>query len=177
MTKMEWMETKLKAHKILKEMLVECATNMVNAGIPIQTEKVNGIYVQKVKGAQAFCAFVPTEKDDVTFSIIIDEEFANHMCDDVVIANVKDSIYHELLHTCENCQTHNEDWLEVAVKCDAKLGSHTRTRQDDEIYYNIAQEMEVFTYECEHCGFRFDTVKDYGRYVICPIDKEKIYKK
>ena len=177
MDKVQWLETKLKAHKILQEMLYECAVDMVNAGLPIQPERVDGIYIQKVKKAQAVCSFRPDENDELLFSIMIDEQFANHMEDEVVLANVKDSIYHELLHTCPDCQSHNDNWLDVAVECDAKLGTHTRTRQDDEIYYNKAHGMEIATYECSHCGFKFETVNDYGNYIYCPIDKEKLYKK
>jgi hypothetical protein len=175
--KIKWIETKLDAHKILKEMLYECAIDMINAGLPIQTEKTTGIYIQKVEDAQAICAFGQSENGDLNFSIIIDEEFANHMNDRVVLENVKNSIYHELLHTCPDCEDHNPNWLAVAIECDEKLGTKTRTRQDDEIYYNQAQGMATATYECEHCGFRFDTIRDYGEYIICPIDEEKAYKK
>lgn len=177
MIKLRWIETKMEAHKILKEMLYECATDMVNANLPIQTEKINGIYIQKVEDTHAICSFIPDEDGEFTFSIIIDEEFANHTDDEVVVANVKDSIYHELLHTCPDCQEHNDTWLAFAIECDKKLGTKTRTRQDDEIYYNQAQGMTIATYECEHCGFRFDTIRDYGRYIVCPIDKVKVYKK
>lgn len=176
MEKIEWMETKLKAHETLEKMLYECAIDMVNVGLPIQTEKIDGIYIQKVKDTHAVCSFRTDENGELTFSIIIDETFAKYMDDEVVIANIKNSIYHELLHTCPECQNHNDNWLNLAIECDAKLGTHTRTRQDDEIYYNRAQGMEIATYSCKHCGFTFSTIRDYGKYIICPIDHEKVFR-
>lgn len=176
MTKMQELELKVKIHEMLKNMMQECIADMVNIGIPVQIEKINDIYLGDVKGSFAMCCYDKVGADYTNFNIVISKKIIKHMNDEVVVANVKNSIYHELIHTCSDCQMgHNETWLEYAVICDNKLNAKTRARQDEKVYLNRAKG-KIYTYRCEHCGFEYKTAENVGEFVRCPIDKEIIGK-
>ena len=176
MTKMQEIELKVKVHEKIKKLMQDCINDMVNIGIPVQIKKIEGIFLGSLKNALAVCRYDKVDNDCVNFNIIISDKIVKHMNDEVVVANVKNSIYHELLHTCPDCQMgHNDIWLEYAVMCDNKLNTKTRTRLDEKVYLNRAKG-EIFTYKCKHCGFEYKTVENIGQFIKCPIDKELIEK-
>lgn len=176
MTNLQKLELKVKVHNMLKKMMQECIADMVNIGIPVQTDKIEGIYLGKVQDALAMCCYNRVDNECVDFNIVISDKIVKYMNDEVVVANVKDSIYHELLHTCENCQNgHNDTWLEYAVICDNKLNSKTRTRLSEKVYLNRTKG-NIISYKCEHCGFEYKTTDDIGEFIKCPIDKELVKK-
>ena len=175
MTKMQELALKVKVHEIIKDMMQECIADMVNIGIPVQVEKINGIYLGDVKGSFAMCCY-ETNNGETNYNIVISNKIVKYMNDEVVVANVKNSIYHELIHTCPDCQMgHNDTWLEYAVICDNKLNTKTRARQDEKVYLNRFKG-NTHIYRCEHCGFEYETAENVGEFVRCPIDKEIIKK-
>jgi hypothetical protein len=158
----------MKAKNMLIDMMNDCINEMVAIGIPVQANRIHGISLMKLNGTQAGCYFKKASDGELVFLIAIHELFANHLDDEVVIANVKNSIYHELLHTCPNAQEHNDTWLDLAVKCDNELGTTTRRFLEKGFFYNTTKKTPVI-YRCTHCGYEYYGTKNLGDNVTCDV--------
>ena len=165
-----------KVQDFVSNMMNECIEDMLNIGIPVQKDRIQHICLTKLNNTQAGCSFKKINDGKFVFIIVLHEEVMEHIDDEIAIANVKDSIYHELLHTCPNAQSHNEEWIKWAVKCDNELGAHTRVFKEREIFYNIFKG-KPFIYKCSCCGFEYhgtEDISDNSDCEICGIDMENI---
>lgn len=147
---LEYMEKELIARKRLRTIIADCVKDMKEAGIPIQDKRIVGIGIQKLAGTRAACYFTMAEDGLDVFYIYIHEKIINHLNDEAVWANVKNSIYHELLHTCDDCREHNHHWMKWSKVCDDKLGTHTRRHIEEKLYYNPS--LKPIVYHCNGCG-------------------------
>ena len=111
----EQIEMEVRAYDMLNNMMHECANDMLGVGIPVHPEQVKNIHIGTVKGSRAACFYRMGADARYAFIISIDKGFLKHMDNNAVMANVKESMYHELLHTCDGCQTHNAAFLEIST--------------------------------------------------------------
>lgn len=154
----EYLEQKAKTVKMLRNIMTTCIEDMHNVGIPVQDNRITGIGIKELKGTRAACVFTLGNDSLLNFYILIHEKIIKHLDDEKVIANVKNSIYHELLHTCENCQEHNDVWMKWSKICDDKLGTHTRRHLEEKLYYNPS--LAPIIYRCPDCGNEYWAVKE-----------------
>ena len=135
------------------DILWNCADDMVNAGIPVRCDKIVDFGIYPIDWTRAFCQEQKNETTGETeFGIYIDYNAIFHMNDTRVVANIKDVICHELLHTCNGCMTHNKNFLRYARLCDKMLGTHTLRHLDKTAYYNPDRTIKS-RFVCEKCGF------------------------
>ena len=171
--KFEQMELELRESKILNNMMTVCANNMVVAGIPVRANQVLKVNVTNLKGTRACCFYKKTADGDMVYMICINKKVLKYLDNDAVMANVENSMYHELLHTIVGCNDgHNEEWVKWSKVCDEKLGTSTRRHMEDKIYYNPNTRYTVYT--CPHCGNEYWAVKtiDDNTCEICGAEME-----
>ena len=156
--KFEQMELELRASKTLNNMMKTCANDMVACGIPVRADRVIKVNVTNLKGTRACCFFKQNADGEMSFMICIDKKVLKHLDNDAVMANVKNSMYHELLHTCEGCHNgHGAEFVKWSKVCDKNLGTHTLRHMEEKVYYN--PNARHIVYVCPHCGNEYWAVK------------------
>ena len=151
---------------VLEEIMNTCITEMQAVGIPVQKNNIKGISVNTIKGAHAICNWVEND-GDIEFNIVISDKIYKYADDEIVMQNVKNSIYHELLHTCPNCLNgHNEDFIKWAKVCDKKLGTKTLEFKDNKVYYN-RHKGDMYEIYCPKCGFTHIYAKELTYDIKC----------
>ena len=162
-----YIEKNERAMKVLEDMLKECAKELMSLDIPIRIDRVRGIHLISLKNTLAGCYYRESSGGS-EFIIAIHTSFVKYMDDPAVLENVRNSIRHELIHTCANTQEHNGTWLYWANKCDKILGSSTRIFMEEEIYYNI-HDVAPFIYRCDECGFEYHSTRNDFEEIHCDI--------
>ena len=157
----EHMEKELFVTQKLKNLVNECSKDMQEAGIPIRNNRIVGTDVKKLLGTRAACYFTLAEDGLYIFYIYIHDKIIKYWNDETVWANVKNSIYHELLHTCDDCQSHNDEWMKWSKVCDDKLETHTRRHMEEKLYYNPS--LTPVIYRCPECGNEYWAVKELAK--------------
>ena len=142
------------ATEMLEVMIRDCANDMIAVGIPVRADRIYEINIRPIRGTRA-CVFFGTNLDDglMSFSLCIHNKMLQNLDNAYAIANIKNSIYHELLHTCENCQSHNDEWMKWSKYCDEKLGTNTRLHLEEDVYYSA--DVAYVTYVCPVCGSKY----------------------
>lgn len=81
------------------------------------------------------------------------------LADNVSDLEVKDTIIHEILHTCPNCFDHGYEWKRRADRVNRMLGYHvsrTASRADMEAAgVKIKREEFKYALECVECGTQY----------------------
>lgn len=77
--------------------------------------------------------------------------------DDVPMEELRHTLYHELLHTCKNCQNHGKEWKRLAKKVSLAYNMDiSRCASPDEKSVHILQdqhrEQAKYKYQCQGCG-------------------------
>lgn len=158
----------------LNELLEECANDMFSVGIPVQKDKILNIGLATIPNTHAVCCF--KKIDGIThFIIAIKKNMMYHLNDKVVMANVKNSIYHELIHTCPRCTSHNKTFLKWAHICDMTLGTQTLVYLEDVFYYNKTTNNGV-VYVCPECGNTYVSNGVFAEDISCEICKHTMQK-
>lgn len=174
MKKSAELDLKYKVGKKLQDMLQECVYDMVSIGIPIQTDRIDEIvHLGKLEGTMGVCGRYTADDGKMAFSITVNKKILKKMENPVVVKNVKNTLYHELLHTCPDCVGHNENWLKYAKICDEKLGTKTRQRLSERIYLG-RHKGTAHHFCCDNCGFKYIT-EEFLTVIQCPICKIPIY--
>lgn len=176
MTWLQKTEKQMAADKLIRRMLDNCARRMLDAGIPIRPDRVLSITLMKLSGTRAICYGKKEDDGELSFVIGIDEKIINHMDKPRVVEHVRNSVFHELLHTCRDCQEgHNEEFVRWSKFCDEKLGTRTLVHMESPVYYQTRKSKPV-VYQCENCGNIYYAVKkleDTGC-EICSGEMERI---
>lgn len=109
---------------VLSTMMQECIDKMLEIGIPVAKDSINSIDFKKLNRINAGCYYECVD-GNMVYDIVIHNGVVRYIDDDVVLNNVRNSIYHELLHTCPNCSWHNDEFVKWSKICNEKLGTHT----------------------------------------------------
>lgn len=113
---------------------------------------------------------------DYTFTIEIAGFLLNDACP---LESLKNTVIHEILHTCEGCQNHGATWQRHARTINRKYGYSISTYADEKEIAATAQARlkanpPKYTTVCNKCGFTEYSyrmsgfVRDPGRY-LCPV--------
>lgn len=145
------------ATQAIHTMLDECANNMISVGIPIQKDKILDIVLATISGAQAVCWF--KNSDDTNFIIGIRKQMMNYLDDMEVMSNVKNSIYHELLHTIKGASSHNEIFKKWSEICDELLYTRVNQCMENAVFYHTSKRT-TYQYTCPNCGFSYISTKN-----------------
>ncbi len=142
----------MNVNDILSAMMHECIDKMLAVGIPVAKEHINSITFQKLNVISAGC-YCKNVDGNMVYDIVIHNGVVKYIDDVVVLSNIRDDIYHELLHTCPNCcNGHNDEFVKWSRICDEKLGTHTLRFVDRKIYYN-RHKGDIYKRACPKCGF------------------------
>lgn len=66
---------------------------------------------------------------------------------------LKDTLLHELLHTCRGCMKHTGKWKELAERVNAECGTHVSRAVSPELIPPQLRPKPAYTVRCEGCGF------------------------
>ena len=157
---------KVTALSVLTKMMQECASDMTTVGIPIHAERVYEITIRPIRGTRALIFGGINAKDGLMyFSICIHNAIRKNLDNEYAMANIKNSIYHELLHTCDNCFSHNAKWMKWSRCCDKHLGTYTRLHMEEDVYYDA--DAACITYVCPTCGGEYRATKEHEAVHCC----------
>ena len=167
-----------KATVVIKELLSECIEDMIAHHIPIRPDNVRGIYLGKLSDTRACCYIRYLENGYPSVGIIISDKITKYLEDPIVIKNVKNSIYHELIHTCVNADSHNETFIHWSNVCDNALGTHTRWHMERPIYYNTRKKAPV-VYECPKCKATYFATAPREEMIceFCSLEMIRLYRR
>ena len=78
-------------------------------------------------------------------------------------AGLKNTIIHEILHTCKGCQNHQENWKRVAQKVNAAYGYNIK-RTSSTLEKGVLEETMPpipanYVVECKCCGYTYTREK------------------
>ena len=137
--------------KDLQEIYKICVQECKNVDIPIRDDKVIKIEFTK-EYAQESRGFCIMDNDCNTFSIFINSIYQEKDCP---IEELKETIIHELIHTCPRCQSHGKIWMKYAKILNDKYGYELMTTKDYEAVFN--KELPILhKYVCKTCGSFFN---------------------
>ena len=72
---------------------------------------------------------------------------------------LKETLHHELLHSCRGCMQHTGRWKALAERVNAAYGYQiTRTAEKDELPQGLVQQPR-YRVICPHCGAVYDRYK------------------
>lgn len=100
----------------LIQLTIDCIKELKAIEIPIQNDRIREIKFARLSSEDAGICTMYTNN---TFRIKISLFFKNEKID---INELRETICHELLHTCPNCYQHTGKWIEYAKKIDATYG-------------------------------------------------------
>lgn len=140
--------------KNLKKLADECIEDLTCLGIYPHCPSDNFSVNYRAKNRWGQCA-----RRNGSYYITISNRLLEDNVDD---HSTKQTIMHELLHSCDNCMTHKGEWKRLAGIVNAKLGYHiTRCTsasellpkeniEDRPIYHNTE-----YVIRCTNCGKEF----------------------
>lgn len=163
----------------LQEIYKECVQECKDAYIPIRDDKVISIEVENKDEVGYYGACDITHSDNnLIFNIYINSLFLDEDCP---LIELKDTIIHELIHTCPRCGIHGKTWMKYAKIMNEKYGYELTTSKDnDEIFHK--DKPILHKYVCPKCesiaNFRTEHPEcdEPNTYVICPFCRSH-YKK
>lgn len=139
--------------KDLNKLYKECLEELDSIGI--EYGKIDSITVNtRAKTRFGQCRIVKNAKEweNRRYSINISAILLN---DTVSDESVKNTIIHEILHTCRNSFTHKEQWKRNTYKVKKYLGYDIKRSSSDEekgIGRLVQDEDYRYIYECPSCG-------------------------
>jgi len=72
---------------------------------------------------------------------------------------LKETLLHELLHSCSGCMQHTGKWKALAERVNAAYGYHiTRTTEKEALPQGLVQQPR-YRVVCPHCGAAYDRYK------------------
>lgn len=142
------------SQEIIKRLLAECIADERAANIPIRYDLIEYISFDKIVRSHAECRYVEDDDGTRQYRIYVHERFIRYHNDERVIANVKNDVYHELLHTIDGTNGHCDEFIKWSQYCDEKLGTHTRRFIDTPMYYHPKMKPKAF-YKCGKCGSEY----------------------
>lgn len=161
------------AQALAQRLFHACAEDLLSAGIPVQPDKVTGIALTNLRNTRACCYFRTAPDGQMVFRIALSRRLIGHLSDEIVVKHVKNSMYHELLHTCPGCQDHGSRWMHWSEVCDRVLHTHTRRHMEADIYYNTCKNPPK-EYHCPHCGGHYLAAKPLQEPVRCALCRHRM---
>lgn len=133
--------------KDINKIFEECKNELTAIGIT--TGKITSMTVNtRAKSRWGQCRFNGKSK---TYSINIASVL---MSDDVSDISTKNTVLHEMLHTCPNCMNHGKEWQALADKVNKAYGYNIkRTTSEKEKGVKLPESTETVHYilKCENC--------------------------
>lgn len=105
----------------------------------------------RAKNRWGLCKMLPNG----TYQISISSALLDERCD---VSGLKNTILHELLHTCPGCMSHGPEWKRLANKVNAAYGYNIKRCNDSE-EKGVSKDMEAekantakYLLACPKCG-------------------------
>ena len=156
------------------KMLSEIATEMKKYDLPIRDNLIKEFEMAALDDTSGICARKVNENGKDEFYIFINKKAAFHG-GEYVDNNVRSTLCHELIHTIEGCDTHNDKFVGFAKFCDKTFGVRTLCCIESETYYNEDYKGGSH-FICPVCGMEYiaDDEIDGCKCQICNTKMEKI---
>lgn len=140
----------------LDAMLASLAAELRGLGIPVSPKLLPGVQVNtRAKRRLGCCIY-----REGVYRI----EVAAALLDDPPM--LRETLLHELLHTCPGCRNHGEKWKQYASYVNSKLGtSIQRTVKMEGSFAPLRHEEVKYILRCESCG------KEIVRKRMCKVVK------
>lgn len=163
----------------LQKIYYECVQECKNAKIPIRDNKVIkiGLMTDELEDFYGVCY---KELNNEGFSIYINPLLFNENCN---IKELKETIIHELIHTCSRCWTHGKTWMKYANIMNNKYSYELTTIKDYDAIFNKEKPI-LHHYICPNCGSIYNTrtinecdynPNNYKICLFCRSNYKKIY--
>lgn len=128
---------------------IECEQNLAAIGIKcgrINRYKVNSRATRRLGQCSG--------NEKIGFTIEIAEVLLG---EDIPMEELRNTMFHELLHTCKDCMNHGSEWQRLADKTGRTYGLNIgRLASSDEkatqIMLKAYKENAKYKYVCENCG-------------------------
>lgn len=134
--------------KDVQKLAAECLVDLATLGIPYGRVK-RWVINSRAKARWGLCKKLP----DGCFEIEIAETLLQ---DDVADMSVKNTVMHELLHTCPGCLRHTGKWKQYATLVNRRMPIYniTRTTSSEEKGVTVRRKEPVYRYilKCSDCG-------------------------
>lgn len=135
----------------LQKLYEACVHECKDANIPIRDNRVYKIKFTE-HDSESSWGFCVLNKKRMTFSIFINSTLSSEACP---IEELKDTVIHELLHTCPRCQGHGKTWMKYAGILNEKYGYELTTTRDDDAVFHKGKPV-LHRYICKTCGSVFN---------------------
>ena len=153
----------------LEKIYRKCVQECKNVNIPIRDDKVVKIEFtdEDIGENLGFCIL---NEEYMTFSIFISSIFLEK---NGPIKELKETIIHELIHTCNRCWGHGKTWMKYAKILNDKYKYELTTFKDYDAIFHKDKPI-LHKYICKNCGSLFNLRakdEDYlnkNVYFACP---------
>lgn len=150
--------------KELDELMAQLAGTLRDLGVPVSGKISPEVGINtRAKRRLGCCYFGPDGMRIEVSSFVLDSP-----------KELRDTLLHELIHTCPGCRDHGERWKTYAGIVNSALGTEIEARKISEEPLKPLRHEEVkYIIKCESCGRIFErrrlckVVKSPGRY-RCP---------
>lgn len=161
--------------QIVQEIFIDCFNNLIAINIPIDAENIGGVRFARLRGMVACCKAYRdyNRKSQMIYRVCIDENFEKYIEDPIVLENLKNIMYHELIHTCPDSWEHNENFIKWCKVCDMEYGSDTLTTADRDIIFN-KRKTPAYIDICPKCGLKHKHAKKLTCDFYCDTCKVKL---
>lgn len=131
--------------KNLSKYFVECKKELDGIGIPYSKNIMSCTVNYRAKSRWGQC-----RRRGGTYSINISNRL---LADNVPAKSLKQTIIHELLHTCPGCMKHTGDWKKWADVVNRKLGYHvSRLSSAEDLGVHDSVSPWKYTVVCTNCN-------------------------
>lgn len=136
--------------KNLNRLYLECSEELRRINMDVSSKIVKVTVNGRLKTTLGICRY---DYRTGNYRIEINPAL---LADGVDELEVKDTIIHEMLHTCPGCMTHGWEWKRRADRVNRMLGYHvsrTASRKDMEAAgVEVKREEWKYALECVECG-------------------------
>lgn len=138
--------------KNLQTILEECTVRLKELGIPI-SDRI------RIEWVREYIEFAICKKEKDCFLIQISDQ-----CKQIQIStdDLRDMIIHQMLHTCDGCDTHSQKWVDYAKQVDAAFHYQVSVCKSNYEYFHHDKRVRTFM-KCHKCG-ALRTVRDDDLY-------------
>lgn len=132
--------------KDLQKLLQECKEELDVLGIRYSTDITSLEVNKRAKNRWGQC-----KKNGGIYSINISERL---LADDIKDKSCKQTIMHELLHTCKGCMNHGKEWTRLGKLVTDCYGCYdiTRCTSADSLGINLDVTIYKYSFKCKKCG-------------------------
>ena len=153
----------------LQEIYNICLKECHNANIPIKDKNIIDIGIVDCNLVNYFGICISQTKVD-DFIIFVRSDLMDESCP---INELKETIIHELIHTCDGCWKHTKTWMKYARILNTKYGYELTTSKDKDTVFHKEKPI-LHRFVCPKCSSIYNMRSENSipnSYYVCPFCK------